>query len=573
MPNLGDIGRWISENEALLSGIAAMVAVAGVVVSVLTMGLRRLAARRPQRDTAAVVYAPDAAANLAAHSDPVAPAASREPVLAVLAFDNLSSDPEMRFFSDGVSEEIIQRLSRGAKLKVIGRLSSFQFRGERKVEAASALACSHVLDGSIRRAAGRVRISAHLVDALTGTTVWSDRYDRDLEDIFAVQDEISESIAGKLDQAFSGSIPSAVDPGVYDLYLRASPKSYAPDELQVQIALLEAATHQAPDFGEAWGRLAYLRAWLHFYQPFADRPASAERVVHEADRALAQDPQNIDAMTAQLFVVPPFGSFVEGDAVLERIQRTPGSGDGCRFIGWYLRSMGRIRESLEETERSYRLNPLDPMSANLVALARMAAGRVKQAIPVYEELVEREPDMSFPVSSLLRAHAFEQDWAAVDRLLSVAESRQMREFEDGLAFIRAKREPTPENVGIWRDALDTHAERTGWVDVARLVYSAHLGLVDEAYRLAETARLGPAGAEDDIMGPDGYRTSLLFQAGMPELRNDTRFPRLCARLGLVEYWLATEKWPDCADEVPYDFRGQCAEASDLEKDDFALSPA
>jgi tetratricopeptide (TPR) repeat protein len=235
--------------------------------------------------------------------------------------------------------------------------------------------------------------------------------------------------------------------------------------------------------------------------------------------------------------------------------------------------MGRIRESLEETERSYRLNPLDPMSANLVALARMAAGRVKQAIPVYEELVEREPDMSFPVSSLLRAHAFEQDWAAVDRLLSVAESRQMREFEDGLAFIRAKREPTPENVGIWRDALDTHAERTGWVDVARLVYSAHLGLVDEAYRLAETARLGPAGAEDDIMGPDGYRTSLLFQAGMPELRNDTRFPRLCARLGLVEYWLATEKWPDCADEVPYDFRGQCAEASDLEKDDFALSPA
>ena len=159
-----------------------------------------------------------------------------EPVLAVLAFDNLSSDPEMQFFSDGVSEEIIQRLSRGAKLKVIGRTSSFQFRGERKAEAAQSLHCSHVLDGSIRRAAGRVRISAHLVEASSRTTLWSDRYDRGLEDIFAVQDEISENIAGALDQTFSSFSTRAVDPAVYDLYLRASPKSYAPDELRTTSA-------------------------------------------------------------------------------------------------------------------------------------------------------------------------------------------------------------------------------------------------------------------------------------------------------------------------------------------------
>jgi TolB-like protein/class 3 adenylate cyclase len=135
---------------------------------------------------------------------PAARAVSNEPVVAVLAFDNLSSDPEMQFFSDGVSEEIIQRLARGAKLKVIGRTSSFQFRGERKADAAQSLHCSHVLDGSIRRAAARVRISAHLVEASSRTTLWSNRYDRGLEDIFAVQDEISESIAGALHHAFSG---------------------------------------------------------------------------------------------------------------------------------------------------------------------------------------------------------------------------------------------------------------------------------------------------------------------------------------------------------------------------------
>ena len=433
---------------------------------------------------------------------------------------------------------------------MIGRTSSFQFRGERKAEAAQSLHCSHVLDGSIRRAAGRVRISAHLVEASSQTTLWSDRYDRSLEDIFAVQDEISENIAGALDQAFSSFSTKAVDPAVYDLYLRASPKSYAPDELRTHVGVLEVVTQRAPHFAEAWGRLAYLRALLHFYQPFADRAASAGLVAREADRALALDPQNIDAMTAQLFVIPPFGRFVEADAVLERMRRAPGSGDGRRYIGWYLRTMGRIRESLEETERAYRLDALDPMSANLVALARMAAGRVAEAVPVYEDLVARVPDMSFPVSSLLRAHAFQQDWAAVDRLLALAAKRQLREFQDGLPFIRAKRDPTPENIGGWRSALEAHVDKTGCVDVSRLVYAAHLGLVEEAYRAAETARLGPAGTSDDIMGPDGYRTSLLFQAGMPELRNDRRFARLCARLGLVEFWMATANGPIAPTKSP-----------------------
>jgi TolB-like protein/tetratricopeptide (TPR) repeat protein len=500
-----------------------------------------------------------------------APAAPREgPVIAVLAFDNLSTEPEMQFFSDGISEEIIQRLARGTRLRVISRTTSLQLRGERKAEAAQRLACSHVLDGSVRRAAGQVRISAHLMEAASGTTLWSDRYDRTLEGVFEVQDEIAESIARALDHAFFGGSSRPVEPAVYDLYLRSNPRSYAPDELRTSVGVLEVVTQRAPHFVEAWGRLAYVRSFLHMYLPFAKRQASAAQVVDEAARALAQDPQNNDALVARCFVVPPFGRFVEAEDFLERLRQAPGSGDGRRYISWLLRLTGRMSASLEEAERIYRLDALDPMSANLVALARMATGRVAEAVPVYEDLVARIPDMSFPISSLLRAHAFLGDWAAVDGLLALAATRALREFQDTIPFVRAKRDPSPDNLAAWRSEFEAHVAITGGVDVARLVYAAHLGLVDEAYRAAGKARLGPAGASTDIMGPDGYRTALLFQAGMPELRNDPRFARLCARLGLAEFWLATGRWPDCADEVPYDFRRACEQVRDVPKDDFGF---
>jgi TolB-like protein/tetratricopeptide (TPR) repeat protein len=509
---------------------------------------------------------PDTSVPVAA-TEPTQPA---EVILAVLPFDNLSTDPEMQFFSDGVSEEIIQRLTRGAKLKVIGRTSSFQFRGEQKAEAARTLNCSHVLDGSIRRAAGRVRISAHLIEASSQTTLWSDRYERGLEDIFSVQDDISENIAGALNQTFSSFSTRVVDPAVYDLYLRASPKSYAPDELRTSVGILDVATQRAPHFAEAWARLAYLRAFLRFYLPFADRAASAALVAREAERALALDPQNADALVAKFFVIAPFGRFVETDAAMERIRRAPGLGDGQKYIGWYLRMIGHVRESVAEAESAYSSDVLDPLCANMVALARMAAGRVEEAVPVYENLMARNPDMSFPFSSLLRAKAFIEDWAGVDELLELAAKRPLREFQDGLTFIRTKRDPTPENIGSWRDELEAHVVNTGCVDVARLVYAAHLGLVEEAYRAAESACLGPIGTGDDVMGPDGYRTSLLFQIGMPELRNDPRFARLCARLGLVEFWTATGKWPDCADEVPYDFRAECEKARHIPIQEFGF---
>ena len=562
MTDLEGILRWISGNEALLSGIAALAALVGLIVSPIGAALRRRAVRRRRRPAAELGRDAKAAV-------PAAAAAARpQRVVAVLPFDNLSSDPELQYFSDGVSEEIIRRLSRGANLAVIGRASSFPFRAERKGEAARSLGCSHVLDGSVRRAAGRVRIAAHLVETAGTTTVWSDRYDRDLADVFAVQDDIAGNIAAALDAAFRGVATRTIDTEAYDLYLRASPRSFGPDELRSGIRLLEAATQRAPEFADAWGRLAYLRSWLRYYEPYADRTASAARVQDAAARALATDPRNFDALVARLFVLPPFGRFVETEAALRLVQQA-GSEDG-QYTGWFLRNLGHVAESLVEDERAYRSDPLNPMSANLVALARMAAGRVEEAIPIFEDVMARIPDMSFPFANLLRARALLGDWHGVDRLLALEATRPLREFREGLDFIRTKRDPTPANLERWRGEFEARVRATGCVDVSRLVYTAHLGLVDAAYAAALSARLGPRGADDDLMGPDAYRTALLFQAGMPELRNDPRFPRLCARLGLVEYWIASGHWPDCADAVPYDFRVECERARDVAVETFGI---
>lgn len=221
---------------------------------------------------------------------------------------------------------------------------------------------------------------------------------------------------------------------------------HAPAELESCIVPLEEATRRAPEFAEAWGRLAFVRAWWHFYQSFADRPAIAARTNDAADHALAADPQEPFALAAKLLVVPPFGHFLAADAPLERLRASPGADVVRGYVGWYLRNTGHVGESVEEAERAYRLDTLDPMTANLLALARMAAEQVDAAVPVFEDLAERMPTMSFPVANLLRAHAFRADWEAVDRVQALAANRDLREFAAGLPFIEAKRDPSDEKL-------------------------------------------------------------------------------------------------------------------------------
>jgi TolB-like protein len=501
------------------------------------------------------------------------PKQQSEPLLAVLPFDNLSSDPEMQFFSDGVSEDIIQRLANGAKLRVIGRTSSFQFRGDRKAEVARALNCSHVLDGSIRRAGSRVRVAAHLAESSSKTTIWSDRFDRGLEDIFAIQDEISESIAASLNRTFSPAPTQSVDPAVYDLYLRGNVQTTEPEALRAAIALLEEVTRRAPHFAPGWGKTAELRAWMLYYSSFADRRAMAARARHELERALALVPDLPSALIARAALLPPWGSFMEGEEADLPLQTCSGDAATMGLSALFPESVGRMRESLARSRRGFELDALNAYSCHMLGKTLWFNGQFAQARAQFQDNLARWPDLKVSANNLIMLCADLGDWNAVDALLAPERLAKfpLQEFETSAKlYVASKRHRSPQVQNEFVKHMQDDFRQNGYADTTALTFAAHFGAIDEAYDIAAKARLRPAGDGRDAMGYDAYRTYIMFHAAWPELRSDPRFITLCARLGLVEYWLSTRKWPDCADTVPYDFRAECETHRDHPKDTFPL---
>lgn len=196
-------------------------------------------------------------------SEPILVLTKTDPVLIVLPFDNFGGEGALDFFCDGVAEDILVRLVRGSKLKVIGRTTSFNYRGSRKTVAASEVGASHVVDGSIQRAGGRLRINVHLTEVKTGAGLWAQHYDGELEDVFVLQDEIAEQIARALDSVLTLQSRPAIPPAAYDLYLRAKQLNVSLDTTRANLASLEAVVADAPSFADGWARLAAVRAWAN----------------------------------------------------------------------------------------------------------------------------------------------------------------------------------------------------------------------------------------------------------------------------------------------------------------------
>ncbi len=492
-------------------------------------------------------------------------------VLAVLPFDNLSSDPELTFFCDGVSGEILTHITRHARLTAIGRTSSFQFRGEAKAQAGASLKASHILDGSIQRAGGRVRVSAHLLDCANQVSLWSQGFDRSLEDIFAVQDEIAEAIAAALELEFAPREQEPLDPAIYDLYLRAKERVTAPELMERNVVSLQQVTRLAPGFAAGWATLAYRRAELLMHSPYGNRAALRAEIEADLVRAEELDPGHPDALAARWVLMPPFGALAAQEAMLN--SNVASSRDYVDFLterAYFLECAGRSAAAAEEAGLAAQLDPLNPFAMGLYGQALWFAGSYDQAVATMEFVHTKWPDSHHTVAVLIEAYVHRQDWTAIERLTDPARLAlyPLREHAGVVAFARVMRDPEPHGRQLMFDTIVRRAEATGHIDPQVAVIAAELGFLEETFALLDRCRFGACGSPHDVMGAHAYRTLLLFPKAYPALRADPRFVKVCARLGLVEYWLESGHWPDCAGEVGYDFKAECEGLRGAAKDVF-----
>ena len=488
-----------------------------------------------------------------------------EPLLAVLAFDNLSGDPEMAYFSDGISEEIQQTVAHGADLKVIGRASSFHFRGAEKAAAkvAGALKATHILDGSVRRSGQRVRISAQLVECRGETTLWSERFDRDLTDIFALQDEIATSIAAALKTAFARSRPpEPIDPAVFDLFLQAQAfDRHGSEEAIRQLRMLEEVVARAPAFARAWARMASLIAFtLRSNRTEAVAAGlTREKAVEAAETALRLDPHMGLAHEA-LGSLEPYADYCAREAAnAKALAAAPNDSEVLTVVGYHSTTVGRLREGLAIGRRAYALDPLAPRVMQQLGLQLSTAGRIEEAVRLYDTARARWPESEIFAGNLIINAARRGDRAKVEDLIRAWSGATARNaLQEIIWFARNLLDPDPASIRRWLEQQQAELARTGTVPLDVPWWLHSLGQTEAAFELIDMASFAFV-FEREGLGPSGQNfPGLIFNRTNEAFFRDPRFVGLCAKLGLCDYWLATGMWPDCADEVPYDFRAESA---------------
>lgn len=328
------------------------------------------------------------------------------PSIAVLPFQNMSGDPEQDYFADGVVEELITALSRFRQLFVIARNSSFTYkdRAADVKEVGRELGVRYVLEGSVRRAANRVRITAQLIDAQTGGHLWANRFDGTPEDIFDLQDQVTTSVVGaiipKLEEVeFNRSKFKPTESlDAYDYYLRAMMyfNQWTDETIGKALDLFYKAIELDPEFASANGLAAwcYVRRKLSGWMKNPGEMAELERLARHAIK-LAND-DAVALFSGGWALVQVEGSVEEGVAALNRaLTLNPNMTSAWLLSGWTKIYIGEPDEAIEHLVHAMRLNPLDPLFQRMqtgVAAAHFLAGRYEQSSSYAHTALQQHPN-------------------------------------------------------------------------------------------------------------------------------------------------------------------------------------
>ena len=428
----------------------ALVSTALAVAALLGVGLWSLAAHR-----AGIARPNPSAFTVSGFGD--------RPAVAVLPFDNLSPDPTEEYFADGLAEDLITRLALWRSFPVIARNSSFAYKGKpvdlRQVSAD--LGVRYVVEGSVRRSGDRVRVSAQLIDATTGEHVWADTYDREIADVFALQDEISTAIAaplvGDLERAEQARAlqqdPHSLEAwGLYQRATRAVGEASREANAEAE-TLLERALALDPGFASAWGRLAVVHAMRLIWGWTDERETTGEAALRAARMAVELDPGNPLAQGSLGMASALVGDgHTALDASRRAVELNPSMPEALDGLGFALAFIEASPEGIEVIERAVRLGPRDPLLwlyLDNLAGAYFLFGRYDEGLETGKRVVAARPKYYWGYLDLAMNHAglgqLEEARAAV---------REARAVDPGLSLEAIRRSgASPANVERMSAAL------------------------------------------------------------------------------------------------------------------------
>ena len=351
---------------------------------------------------------------------PSGPVLPGKPSITVLPFQNLSGDPEQDYFADGVVEDIIAALSRIRWLFVIARNSSFAFKG-RAVDVTDIgreLGVRYVLEGSVRKAGTRVRITGQLIDATSGTHLWAERFEGMLDDLFELQDRIAESVVGAIaPQLERAEIERAKRKpteslDAYDYYLRGMAKLHSGtrEAIDAALPLFHTATGLDPEFASAYGGAAWCHLWRKVNGWMTDRPREIAEGVRLARLAVEFGRDDAVALTRAGHALGHFvGDLDGGIALIDRAVLLNPNFAPAWFLGGYLRAFrGETESASEHFAHAARLSPLDPEMFRMqagTALAHFFAGRYDCAVAWADKALGNLPSLLVAIALTAASHA------------------------------------------------------------------------------------------------------------------------------------------------------------------------
>ena len=383
-----------------------------------------------------------------------------KPSIAVLAFNNMSGDPEQEYFSDGISEDIITDLSKLSELHVIARNSTFAYKGKAVdvKQIGRELGVRYVLEGSVRKAANRVRVTGQLVDATSGAHIWADRFDRDLTDIFAVQDGLTQEIISALKVKLTPekrdrlARKGTIDEEAYDLFLRGREQAwlYSKSSNVEARSLLGCAITISPGFATAHALIAYTHA-VDYANGWAENPERSLQtgleIAERANQLNDEDPQaHVDFAVA-------LGWHRELDRALAEARRSialaPNFARGYLVVARILTFSGDAAAAINAIDACMRFDPLyRDITLHYLAEARVSLGQFDAAVAALKQRLERNPNAQTSLALLANCYGHlgriaeaRAAWAEVMRIapnFSIEWQRRVLPYKNSSEFERCR---------------------------------------------------------------------------------------------------------------------------------------